>query len=278
MKNYDENKININDYKEFLENIKVFKAKGTYKFYEVKVKRFIKYLIDYDLIINQRNINNFLLELKKTNKNNTINKYITIIKKFLEFLEIDYIKLEYLKKDSERFSNLEHKELKQVLDHVTTLDIRAQLIILLFIETGVRLHELLNIKIKDINLNDCNIHLRITKNKKDRFIFFTTNTRNILKKFIKGLEKNDLLFNITYSSLYRIFKKIKIELNIKKLSPHILRHTFATSLLNNNINIYTLKNLLGHNNLTTTQIYLHNNKEFDKKEYIKASKKLFKSC
>lgn len=266
--------ININDINNYLNNIKVFKAEATYKFYKIKLLKFYNYFNDNNLKLEQENINNFILELKKTNKNNTINKYIIIIKKFLEYINIKNIKLYSLRKDSKRFNNLNEKELKTLNNYIKLLELKHKLIILLFLETGIRIRELLYIKIENINIKECFIHLIITKNKKDRYVFFTKNTSKLLKEFIKNKNIKEFLFNTSYGAIYRIFKNIKDNTNIKSISPHILRHTFATYLLNNNINLFTLKNLLGHENLTTTQIYLHNNKQFDYKEYKKATQKL----
>ena len=141
---------------------------------------------------------------------------------------------------------------------------RDRLIIELFYVTGIRLSELINIKITDVNIHE-NLIKVFGKRNKERLIPLPFNLINNLRSFIVKYNINDYLFiglngKRVYTKLvYRIVKKYINKISsISKKSPHILRHTFATHMLNNGADINAIKELLGHANLSATQVYTHN--------------------
>jgi len=141
---------------------------------------------------------------------------------------------------------------------------RNKLIIEMFYVTGIRLSELINIKIESIDFEN-NVVKVLGKRNKERLIPLSLNISNGLKYFIKNYHLENFLFSSLdgkklYSKLvYRVVKKYigKIS-SVNKKSPHILRHTFATHMLNNGADINAIKELLGHANLSATQVYTHN--------------------
>ena len=153
---------------------------------------------------------------------------------------------------------------------------RDKLIIELFYVTGIRLSELINIKVSDVDYNN-NLIKVLGKRNKERLIPLSVNIINNIKLFTKKNDVNNYLFtNLdgtkVYAKLvYRIVKKYigKIS-SINKKSPHILRHTFATHMLNNGADINAIKELLGHANLSATQVYTHNTIEKLKSVYKQA--------
>ena len=153
---------------------------------------------------------------------------------------------------------------------------RDKLIIEFFYVTGVRVSELINIRISDINIAD-NIVKVLGKRNKERLIPLSIGSKEKLQYFIEKYDIKDYLFtNIegkkVYTKLvYRVVKRYigKIS-SINKKSPHILRHTFATHMLNNGADINAIKELLGHANLSATQIYTHNTIEKLKSVYKQA--------
>lgn len=153
---------------------------------------------------------------------------------------------------------------------------RDKLIIDFFYVTGIRLSELINIKIVDINF-DNNIVKVLGKRNKERLIPLSDRSIKELDLFIKRYKLNDYLFTDlkgrrVYTKLvYRIVNKYigKIS-SADKRSPHILRHTFATHMLNNGADINAIKELLGHANLSATQVYTHNSIERLKTVYKQA--------
>ena len=153
---------------------------------------------------------------------------------------------------------------------------RDKLIIELFYVTGIRLSELINIKISDLNF-DNNLVKVLGKRNKERLIPLSARIVKELQFFIENYKIDNYLFtNLggtkVYTKLvYRVVNKYigKIS-SINKKSPHILRHTFATHMLNHGADINAIKELLGHANLSATQVYTHNTIEKLKSVYKQA--------
>ena len=153
---------------------------------------------------------------------------------------------------------------------------RDKLIIELFYVTGIRLSELINIKIFDINFSNSLIKV-LGKRNKERLIPLSMNIVNELQTFVKKHNLNNYLFtNLggtkVYTKLvYRVVKRYIARISsVNKKSPHVLRHTFATHMLNNGADINAIKELLGHSNLSATQVYTHNTIEKLKTVYKQA--------
>ena len=141
---------------------------------------------------------------------------------------------------------------------------RNKLIIEMFYVTGIRLSELINIKITSIDFEKRLVKV-LGKRNKERLIPLSENILKELENFIEKHHLNYFLFtnldgNKLYTKLvYRVVKKyIGVISSVNKKSPHILRHTFATHMLNNGADINAIKELLGHANLSATQVYTHN--------------------
>ena len=153
---------------------------------------------------------------------------------------------------------------------------RNKLIIEIFYVTGIRLAELINIKISDIDFPNQLIKV-LGKRNKERLIPLAASMMEELGSFIEKNKKNQFLFTNLggkklYAKLvYRIVNKYIGEISsVNKKSPHILRHTFATHMLNNGADINAIKELLGHANLSATQVYTHNTIEKLKTVYKQA--------
>ena len=141
---------------------------------------------------------------------------------------------------------------------------RDKLIIELFYLTGIRLSELVNIKINHISFDSFYVKV-LGKRNKERIIPLSSKIINEISLYISKFCLNEYLFtNLkkqrVYNKLvYRVVKKYISKISsIDKNSPHILRHTFATHMLNNGADINAIKELLGHANLSATQVYTHN--------------------
>ena len=153
---------------------------------------------------------------------------------------------------------------------------RNKLIIELFYVTGIRLSELINIRASDVDFNNQLIKV-LGKRNKERLIPLSSSMVDSLSNFIEKNQQNQFLFtNLDGKKLYtklvyRLVNKYigKIS-SVNKKSPHILRHTFATHMLNNGADINAIKELLGHANLSATQVYTHNTIEKLKTVYKQA--------
>lgn len=208
-------------------------------------------------------------------KSNSVNRKISTLKTFYKFLSIyNYSNsnptLKLLSpKSSKRLPVFIEKENMNNLFDSKFFDNsfcgrRDKLIIELFYFTGMRLSELINIKISDLDFVNSQIKV-LGKRNKERLIPITYNFLNTLsdfknmfniKKFLFSDENGKKLYS---KKVYRIVNKYLTKISsIQKRSPHVLRHTFATQMLNNGADINAIKEILGHANLSATQIYTHN--------------------
>ena len=137
---------------------------------------------------------------------------------------------------------------------------RDQLVIEVLYSTGIRREELINIKVSDINFENQLIKVKGKRNKERLVPILPTLINSIQKYLMKNSSK--YLFSskdgtrISKSTVYRIINRYFRKVSTKaKLSPHVLRHTFATHLLNNGADINSIKEILGHSSLSSTQIY-----------------------
>ena len=157
-------------------------------------------------------------------------------------------------------------------------EIRNRLIICFFYETGIRLSELIGIKDQDIDLQRQTIKVTGKRNKQ-RIIPFGENLKSEITEYLQFRNKvtsgdcETFFVKENGEKLYQtlVYKLVKQNLSkvvtLKKRSPHVLRHSFATSMLNNGANLESVKELLGHESLTTTEIYTHTTFEELKKVY-----------
>ena len=217
----------------------------------------------------------------------SVNRKISTLKTYFKFLirenvisESPMLKIVAPKSKKRLPVFIEENQIEKLLNEVEFdegfIGERDKLIIELFYVTGIRLSELINIKIFDINFSNSLIKV-LGKRNKERLIPLSINIVNELQTFVKKHNLNDYLFtNLggtkVYTKLvYRVVKKYigKIS-SVNKKSPHILRHTFATHMLNNGADINAIKELLGHANLSATQVYTHNTIEKLKTVYKQA--------
>lgn len=152
-----------------------------------------------------------------------------------------------------------------------------KLMIELFYHTGIRLSELIGLKVSDINLLENQLKV-LGKRNKERIIPFSFALNETIREFMTYRKSNnEYLFVLenekrVYSKLiYRIVNKhLNKVTTIKQKSPHVLRHTFATHMLNNGAELNAIKELLGHVNLSATEVYTHNSLEKIKSVYKQA--------
>jgi len=205
----------------------------------------------------------------------SVNRKISTLKTYFKFLirenaitESPMLKVVAPKSKKRLPVFIEENQIQNLLNQIKFDDgfvgERDKLIIELFYVTGIRLSELVNIKISDVDFNN-NLIKVLGKRNKERLIPLSISIVNELEFFIKKYDLNQYLFtNLggtkVYNKLvYRVVKKYISKISsVSKKSPHILRHTFATHMLNNGADINAIKELLGHANLSATQVYTHN--------------------
>lgn len=247
--------------------------------------------------INPSIIRTWLASLKQDKiSSKSINRKISTLRSFFKYqLKMQIIDVSpvttivSLKVNKRLPSFIEQNEIKTLLQHVefpNTWDGKTNhLLIQLFYETGIRLSELINLKQSQIDKSNCNIKV-LGKGNKERVIPINP---GLLKKLTdyanekNSLENYDpafLLVNSKGKKLYAksVYNSVNQYLNLVttsiKKSPHILRHSFATHLMNNGADINAVKELLGHSSLAATQIYTHNTidklKEIHRKAHPKS--------
>lgn len=229
------------------------------------------------------------MDLKNYNKN-TICRILSSIRSFYKYLSRNnYIKTNIFKyatnpkKDKLLPKFLYEDQLEELFsipDLNITLGIRDRLILELLYSTGVRVSELVSLKVNDFNYDDMSIKV-LGKGNKERIVYFDDYTLKYLNMYLSKRNQllkdkedtNYLLLNKNGTPLTdrgvrliidNIMKKSTIN---EKISPHVIRHTFATNLLNEGCDITTVQELLGHESLRATQIYTHVTNEKLKQVY-----------
>ncbi len=276
---------------EFLEYLEIEKNRSikTIRNYEHYLKRFIVGAnisspknIDNEKIRNYRIYLNRIADSRgKTLKKITQNYHLIALRAFLKYLSKRDIKafsaekIELAKITERQVAFLDTSELVQLFNIKgrSLLNLRDRSILELFFSTGMRVSELVNLNRGDINLGKGEFSVR-GKGGKIRVVFLSDQAKNALKEylearkdidealFIRFVKEDKLSVNenlrITARSVERIIKKRAIEAGLtKKVTPHTLRHSFATDLLMNGADIRSVQAMLGHSNISTTQIYTH---------------------
>ncbi|QGA54831.1 tyrosine-type recombinase/integrase [Sulfolobus sp. E5-1-F] len=252
---------------------------GTIKLYSTAVKDFLDFINKDPRKVTSEDLNKWITNLlnregkvkgdeleKKRAKSVTIRYYIIAVRRFLKWLNVS-VKPPIPKIRRKEVKALDETQVLRVLNACKRT--KDKLIIRLLLDTGLRANELLSILVKDVGLENNMIRVRNTKSGEERVVFFTDETKQLLRKYIKGKKLDERLFDITYDALYRKLKRLGKKVGID-LRPHILRHTFATLSLKRGINVITLQKLLGHKDIKTTQIYTHLVLDDLRNEYLKA--------
>ena len=230
--------------------------------------------------------------MDRGNNASTINKKLSALRSFFRFalkrglVEKDPAHaLAGLKKSKPLPQFLREGEMDRLLDGMEWgedyKDIRARTLLLLLYETGLRRSELAGLNDGDIDFGAC--QLKVTgKRNKQRIVPFGAELAEALKGYMDvrneqlrldgdALFLNDKGHRMTGQQVYAIVRKhLTGATSLKKRSPHVLRHTFATAMLNNGAGLESIKNLLGHESVSTTEIYAHTTFEQLKRVYKEA--------
>ena len=205
-------------------------------------------------------------------KKNTQNYYLIALRNFLKYLAkrdikaLSADKIELGKQVERQVIFLENEEINRLLaapaidNSIKSLRDRA--ILELLFSTGLRVSELCGLNRDSINLSKKNSSNEFSvrgKGDKIRLVFVSENAKNALKSYLEKRQDVDpALFCLTPRSVERLVKYYAAKAGLsKKVTPHSIRHSFATDLLINGADIRSVQALLGHSNITTTQIYTH---------------------
>ena len=270
----------------------------TVQTYEESLRAFESYLTFRDNGLSLDSVDTDLIRdwmeslMDKGNSASTINKNLSALRSFYRFA----LKRELVKKDPAHAVTgpkkskplpqfLREGEMNRLLDELewdsSFNNVRARTILLLFYEAGLRRSELIGLDDKDIDFEAA--QLKVTgKRNKQRIVPFGAELAETLKDYKAKRqeefgETSGALFlsdkgeRISGAQVYQIVRKyLSMVTSLKKRSPHVLRHTFATAMLNNGAGLETIKSLLGHESVSTTEIYTHTTFEQLKRIYKEA--------
>lgn len=231
--------------------------------------------------------------MDKGNKASSVGRRLSALKTFYRFA----LSRGYIKKDPARMviapkrekplpQFLKEKEVDSLLDmkeedSESFKSLRAHTIIMVFYETGIRLSELVGLDDSSIDLNIQQLQVTGKRNKQ-RIVPFGNELAETLTKYIevrnKSVVRKDKALFVTVKGIrmkaaqvrYEVKKEISLVSSLKKRTPHVLRHTFATAMLNHGAGIESIKKLLGHESVSTTEVYTHTTFEQLKRVYKQA--------
>lgn len=282
------NELNNNSIKEYFDYL-TFERKlsdNTIISYMEELILFQEYLQKDIATCTKDEIKDYLYNLEKTMR--TKAHYLTVLNNFYKYLVIngtlknnpcETLNQPKLEKKLPKYLTLE--EIDKLLDIRLTkpIDYRNKAMLEVMFATGTRVSELLNLELNQIDFDECLI--RVTgKGKKERIIPISSMALKYLKLYIYDYRKyllkntNNYVFlnsrggKMTRQGFFKILREIAEENHLnKEISPHVLRHSFATYLLNNGADLRIIQELLGHENLSTTEIYSHLSNEKIKSDY-----------
>jgi len=225
-------------------------------------------------------IRQWIIDLtKKGYTTSSVNRKLSSLRSFYKFL---LLKQEITKDPTRKINGpkkkkplpifLKEKEINKILEETNFkegfIGIRDQMIIEMFYATGIRLSELIGLNNKDINFEDSLIKVKGKRNKERlipfgdelkesmlRYISVRDETITVKSKAFFIKENGERLYNALVERLVK--RQLSKVVTLKKKSPHVLRHTFATVMLNNEANLNAIKEILGHTSLAATEVYTH---------------------
>ena len=242
-------------------------SNNTVRLYVKLFEEFINHFFDKDIDhINEVDIRDYLKLLITSKRSNSyINQSINSIKFYYEVvmgMPNRLYRIDRPRKKKKLPVVLSKDQIKLLID--STNNLKHKCIVSLLYSSGLRRSELLNLKINDIDSSRMLIHVTDAKGNKDRYTILSINALKDLREYYKQWKPQEYLFegikNKQYStgSVGKIISAAAIKAGIRKhVTPHTLRHSFATHLLENGTDLRYIQLLLGHNSTKTTEIYTH---------------------
>lgn len=236
-------------------------SKETIKAYEFHNNAFLKLLGKSSRKVTRQDLKEYIFYLiEKGYERSTINLVIASLNFYYNKILSRTFVVKRLRSQKKLFPVLSIGEIKRLFSSVKNE--KHLMVLKFFYFSGVRLSELINLKVKDIDFEREQIHIISGKGRKDRFINLRKIFESELKEYLKNKDLNEYLFlgkNGKYSK--RTIQKIcsvytKKAGIIKNVTPHTLRRTFATHLIENKNDIYKVSKLMGHANTSTTEGYI----------------------
>ena len=281
-----ENNLFIKEFSDYL-SFEKGSSKNTVAGYERDLKMFFGYVEKPATDIKEEDIYEYIEEISRELKRNSVLRKIASIRTFYKFCYLNKMvkedptgMIKSLKREKRLPEVLSLKEVKTIIDNIghTPEGMRDRLIIKFLIATGARVSEILNLNIKDVENQGYEFIKVLGKGSKYRIIPIYESLENEIKDYISNyrpkLKKSENSFKLfpdtRRENFWKRLKKTAKDAGIEKnVYPHIFRHSVATVLLSNGADIRIVQEILGHANISTTEIYTHVEKSDLKKIYNK---------
>jgi len=236
-------------------------SKETIKSYTYHVGRFLDFISKSRLNMSNDSIKRYLL-IQNIGINTSRLQYASISFFFREILQkpFSFEQVPIKKKEKQLPKVISKEKVKQMID--LTENLKHKLIIKILYSSGLRLQELINLKRKEIDFERGILNVNKGKGKKDRITLISENLKlDLLKYYSNNIFKTEYVFEgrngkYTKKSVQKVLENVGKKMEIK-VTPHMLRHSFATHLLEQGTDIRHIQKLLGHSDLKTTEIYTH---------------------
>ena len=231
-------------------------SKSTVKSYMNSVSKFLIYARGE---LNQDIVKDYVQEEIKKKEPTSVSHSIFAIQFFFEKVLGDKIYIPRPKRNKKIPEILTKEEVRRLIE--STNNIKHKLILKILYGCGLRVSEIVNLEKNDFDFEEGLIHIRLAKGKKDRFVKIPFSIQQELESYCK-LDNADILFSssrggrLTKDTIQKIVQNSAKKAEIKKrVYPHLLRHSFATHLLEQGTDLRIIQKLLGHSDIKTTQIY-----------------------
>lgn len=282
----------LNDFCDYLKIDKGY-SDLTVESYRTEIKGYLDFFKEKNIKvkdIKNSDIKDYLAYIKKgETSERTLAHNVSVIRTFYKFLltlkiiernPTEFLELPKLRKKLPTVLSKEEVEKLLDIDLTDCYSYRNKAMLELLYSTGLRVSELVNLELSNIDLENCTLKT-IGKGNKERIIPISDYALYYVEKYIneyrgsmlkKGINNYVFINNhgnvMTRQGFFKIIKKLAVEKNIKTpISPHTLRHSFATHLLDYGADLRSIQEMLGHSNLSTTQIYTHVSSEHLKDNY-----------
>ena len=232
-------------------------SKETLKSYLIHVKKYMEFIKGEKPDF--QNAKTYILKKLEKNEPSSVHHTIFAIEYFFKNILNEKIYIPKPKRNRKIPEILTKEEVRKMID--STSNIKHRLILKVLYGCGLRVSEIINLKKNNINFNEKLVHIKLSKNKRDRFVRIPDSLVGELEAYIK-LNNDEFLFpsnrggKLTKKTIGKIVKNAGRKAEVKKqVYPHLLRHSFATHLLEAGIDLRIIQKLLGHSDIKTTQIY-----------------------
>ena len=281
------NDVYINDFLLYLE-MDLNYSKNTINTYENNLNQLNKFISKDLLNLTSDDVEKFIVSLDL--EASSISNYLSAYKAFYNYYiklgniktnPIDVIDTPKLAKHLPTYLTIEELDTLLDIEITDAFSARNKSILELLYSSGLRISELIGLEFKNIDLNDCVIRV-MGKGSKERIVPINDVAIHYLKVYVKDYrhllvknEQNNFLYlnnhgkKMTRQGVFKMIKKITLEKGIKKeVSPHTLRHSIATHMLENGADLRIIQEFLGHSDIGTTQIYTHLTNQKLKNDYM----------